>query len=326
LSFSSVWTTLVHHFGSKLQKIGTRLPPSEIFGTFENARISLLAAGAFNTSAGCYFMHMARQRSAQLGELSSQVTGLQKRLEIVKNQVSELENDHKDLEKRFNNLCPEIAADVTVETLLAGDAVLQSFLIDTDRFLSKARDVEKEVVDLKDAIQKTVQDVKDEKADAKGSARAAGMGVVGGTFLTGVAMCTPGPAGLLKTAAVVVNVAGVGANSVALCVEEQNREKCRKELENLKHIEDNLLPLLDSTSSMIKLAEGWRTDITERRQEIDEARKHLQAQHRAQQESLHAQNQRLLEERAQQETREKQLLEELSRLRASQRSVPHEDD
>merc|ERR1712157_243340 len=114
-----------------------------------------------------------------------------------------------------------------------------------DRFLNKARDVEREVVDLKNAIQKTVQEVNDEKADAKGSGRAAGMGLVGGTVLTGVAMFTPGPTGWLKTAAVVVNVAGVGANSVALCVEAQNREKCLRELENLKHMEDNLLPLLD---------------------------------------------------------------------------------
>merc|ERR1712048_905276 len=248
--------------------------------------------------------------------------GLRKRLEIILNQVSELDNDHKVLETRFNNLSPVVAGDLTVEILLAGDAELQLFLTDTDRFLNKARDVEKEVVDLKYAIRKTTQDVKDERADAKGSARAAGMGLIGGTFLTGVAMFTPGPTGWFKTATVVVNVAGVGANSVALCVEAQNREKCLKELENLKRMEDNLLPLLDSTSSMVKMAEGWRTDITKRRQEIDEARKHLQAQHRAQQESreklLHAQNQQLLEERAQQESREKQLLEELSRLRASQ--------
>merc|ERR1712232_136858 len=103
-----------------------------------------------------------------------------------------------------------------------------------------ARDVDKEVVDLKDAIQKTMQDVKDERADAKASCRAAGMGLVGGTFLTGLAMLTPGPPGWFKTVTVVANVAGVGANSVALRVETQNREKCLKELENLKHMEDNL--------------------------------------------------------------------------------------
>merc|ERR1712151_153472 len=227
------------------------------------------------------------------------------------NQVSELDNDHKALETRFNNLSPVVAGGLTVEILLAGDAELQLFLMDTDRFLNKARVVEKEVVDLKDSIQKTVQDVKDEEADAKGSGRAAGMGLVGGVFVTGVAMATPGPIGLLKTASVAMNVAGVGANSGALCAEGQNREKCLKELENLKHMEDNLLPLMDSTSSMIKLAEGWRTDVTKRKQEIDEARKHLDEA------CKHLQ--------AQQESRETQLLEELSRLRASQRSVPHDD-